>query len=173
MIGEAHKAGWRKPSGLFTAAATSLLNSGAIYNIGTFALPSTLWVAAFIFWWLTRAALLGFHPEADDDVQACSSVPCYERDRFRHSERRGRFLPAERGGPTDRIRAAGYPLTGSWGTAENIAYGQQTAQDVMTGWMNSPGHKANILSANFKELGVGHYVKNGTHYWVQNFGSHQ
>jgi len=40
LIGKAHKAGWRKPSGLFAAAA---------YNIGTFALPFTLWVAAFIF----------------------------------------------------------------------------------------------------------------------------
>ena len=75
--------------------------------------------------------------------------------------------------PTDRIRNSGYPMTGSWATGENIAKGQPTAQDVMNSWMNSPGHKANILSSNFKELGVGHYVKNGTHYWVQNFGSHQ
>ncbi|WP_179874358.1 CAP domain-containing protein [Bacillus sp. AFS002410] len=48
---------------------------------------------------------------------------------------------------------------------ENIAQGQTTAKEVMTDWMNSPGHRANIMSANFKQLGVG---KVGT-YWTQQF----
>ncbi|MFF3021556.1 CAP domain-containing protein [Gottfriedia sp. NPDC057948] len=48
---------------------------------------------------------------------------------------------------------------------ENIAHGQTTANEVMTDWMNSPGHRANIMSANFKQLGVG---KVGT-YWTQQF----
>ena len=38
---------------------------------------------------------------------------------------------------------------------ENIAMGQPTAASVMNAWMNSPGHKANILSKNFTEIGVG------------------
>ena len=50
---------------------------------------------------------------------------------------------------------------------ENIAKGYLTAEDVMTGWMNSEGHKANILTASFTHIGVG-YDK-ATHSWVQLF----
>lgn len=55
------------------------------------------------------------------------------------------------------------------GAGENIAYGQSTAQAVMTAWMNSSGHRANILSESFTTLGVGYTVVNGTPYWVQMF----
>lgn len=50
---------------------------------------------------------------------------------------------------------------------ENIASGQKTAQQVMNDWMNSSGHRANILNSKYTELGVG-YVKDGN-YWVQIF----
>ena len=52
---------------------------------------------------------------------------------------------------------------------ENIAKGQTTAQSVMKSWMNSPGHRANILSSNFGKIGVGYVNKNGTTYWTQMF----
>lgn len=52
---------------------------------------------------------------------------------------------------------------------ENIAYGQKTPEAVMTGWMNSSGHRANILSENFDGVGVAAYKYNGTYYWVQYF----
>ena len=53
---------------------------------------------------------------------------------------------------------------------ENIAKGQLTAQSVVTGWMNSPGHRANIMNPSFKTIGVGHYKSsNGTNYWTQMF----
>ncbi len=52
---------------------------------------------------------------------------------------------------------------------ENVAYGQRTAQEVMNAWMNSSGHRANILNGNYTELGVGVYYKNGTYYWSQLF----
>jgi len=52
---------------------------------------------------------------------------------------------------------------------ENVAYGQKTAKEVMYAWMNSQGHRANILNANYKELGIGVYYKNGTYYWSQLF----
>lgn len=53
---------------------------------------------------------------------------------------------------------------------ENIAYGQQTASAVMTAWMNSAGHRANILSANYSQIGVGLALKSdGTCYWTQQF----
>lgn len=55
---------------------------------------------------------------------------------------------------------------------ENIAAGQKTPQEVMTSWMNSSGHRANILNASYKELGVGFYA-GGSYdtYWVQLFVS--
>ncbi len=53
---------------------------------------------------------------------------------------------------------------------ENIAYGQRTAQEVMNSWMNSAGHKANILSAAYTQIGVGvAKASNGTLYWTQLF----
>ncbi|MEA5094813.1 hypothetical protein SDC9_56287 [bioreactor metagenome] len=56
----------------------------------------------------------------------------------------------------------------AWG--ENIASGQKTPEAVVTAWMNSPGHRANILSTNFSKIGVGYAVNsNGTPYWTQIF----
>lgn len=54
--------------------------------------------------------------------------------------------------------------------AENIAAGQSTPQAVIKDWMNSPGHRANILKRDVTEIGVG-YVKGGSygHYWTQMF----
>ncbi len=54
--------------------------------------------------------------------------------------------------------------------AENIAYGQRTAQEVVNGWMNSPGHRANILSQSCTHIGVGAAkTSSGTLYWTQMF----
>ena len=54
--------------------------------------------------------------------------------------------------------------------AENIAYGQRTASEVMNSWMNSPGHRANILNRSFTHIGVGAAkASNGTLYWTQMF----
>lgn len=52
---------------------------------------------------------------------------------------------------------------------ENIAYGQRTPQDVVNAWMNSPGHRANILNSNFNKIGIGVYQSNGVIYWSQLF----
>lgn len=52
---------------------------------------------------------------------------------------------------------------------ENIAYGQTTPQQVMNAWMNSSGHRANILNAKYTTIGVGYTVINGTAYWAQLF----
>ena len=54
--------------------------------------------------------------------------------------------------------------------AENIAYGQRTPQEVVNAWMNSSGHRANILSASYTQTGVGAAKKaDGTLYWTQMF----
>ena len=56
------------------------------------------------------------------------------------------------------------------GSGKNIAWGQKSPEQVMNGWMNSDGHRANILNADFQNLGVGHYQdENGVNYWVQLF----
>ncbi|MFC9952574.1 CAP domain-containing protein [Streptomyces prasinus] len=68
--------------------------------------------------------------------------------------------------PWDRAAAAGISELGG----ENIARGQATAADVMEAWMNSPGHKANILNCDFKTLGVGVHFGSGGPWWTQNFG---
>lgn len=56
------------------------------------------------------------------------------------------------------------------GCGENVAYGFRNPQAVMQGWMNSEGHKANILHEKFTHIGIGYYVgPNGYHYWSQLF----
>ncbi|MDE6780376.1 MAG: hypothetical protein K2J40_02815 [Ruminococcus sp.] len=54
---------------------------------------------------------------------------------------------------------------------ENIAYGQKSPEDVMNAWMNSSGHRANILSENFDYIGIGVTYRNGTYYWTQFFAA--
>ena len=54
-------------------------------------------------------------------------------------------------------------------SGENIAMGQRTPQEVVTAWMNSPGHRANIMNGSFGRLGVGVYESNGRLYWAQLF----
>jgi uncharacterized protein YkwD len=64
---------------------------------------------------------------------------------------------------------AGYPKRGA--SAENIAWGYRTPKDVVTGWMNSPGHRANILNCSSIAVGVGLvYTAGGAAYWTQDFG---
>jgi uncharacterized protein YkwD len=70
--------------------------------------------------------------------------------------------------PWSRLKAGGV----SFQTAgENIAAGQSTPQSVMNSWMNSSGHRANILSSSFAYIGVGYdnCGKGYNHYWTQNF----
>ncbi|HEX7307968.1 CAP domain-containing protein [Lentzea sp.] len=71
-----------------------------------------------------------------------------------------------------RMERAGY--TRWTRAAENIAAGQQTAADVVRTWMNSAGHRANILNCALRDIGVGYHYRQGTtygHYWTQDFGT--
>jgi uncharacterized protein YkwD len=59
---------------------------------------------------------------------------------------------------------------GRFGVAENIAMGQHDSQDVLRAWMNSSGHRANILNPGHHRIGVSAYrTKDGTIYWCQQF----
>ncbi len=75
----------------------------------------------------------------------------------------------EHGDVGPRIKACGV----NWRSyGENIAEGYKTPEAVMTGWMNSPGHKANILTPGFEYLGVGLTTdSHGRSWWVQDFVS--
>lgn len=55
------------------------------------------------------------------------------------------------------------------GSGENIAWGQSSPEKVMEAWMNSEGHRANILNASFTSIGVGYNQVNGVNYWTQLF----
>jgi uncharacterized protein YkwD len=73
--------------------------------------------------------------------------------------------------PFQRMRDAGYTYSLA---AENIAGGQPDAASVMTAWMNSPGHRANILNCQLAQIGVGMYLRPGSQYgtyWTQDFGT--
>lgn len=63
--------------------------------------------------------------------------------------------------------------TGWYSIGENIAYGYLTPDNVMKGWMNSSGHRRNILDADFNAVGVGCFYYNGSYYWVQIFAKKQ
>lgn len=71
------------------------------------------------------------------------------------------------GSPFQMMKSFGIRYTAA---GENIAYGQRTPQEVMNGWMNSSGHRSNILSKTFTQIGVG-YAKDsaGRAYWTQQF----
>ncbi|MGN1306987.1 MAG: leucine-rich repeat protein [Faecousia sp.] len=54
--------------------------------------------------------------------------------------------------------------------AENVAAGQSSAAQVMASWMNSTGHRENILTAEFRSIGIGCFRIGNVYYWAQNFG---
>lgn len=68
------------------------------------------------------------------------------------------------GSPFDMMRSYGISYSSA---GENIAKGQRTPQEVVNAWMNSPGHRANILNGSFTHIGVG-FVEQGNH-WTQMF----
>jgi uncharacterized protein YkwD len=98
---------------------------------------------------------------AQDYAAVLAPGPCFEHT--------CQPVPALR----DRVTNARYPNPVRIG--ENIAAGDPTAAEVVAGWMNSPGHRANILNPEFREIGVGVLTGAGEFgiYWVQVFGTRQ
>ena len=68
------------------------------------------------------------------------------------------------GSPFDMMKSFGISYTYA---GENIAMGYSTPEAVVTAWMNSAGHRANILSSNFTAMGIGYVADGG--YWTQWF----
>jgi uncharacterized protein YkwD len=80
---------------------------------------------------------------------------------FSHESKDGRQL-------RDRVFKVGYNYSGyqSFAIGENIAWGQRSIDEVMKGWIKSENHCKNLMSSNFKEVGIAE--RNS--YWVQDFG---
>lgn len=85
------------------------------------------------------------------------------------------FAHAGLDGSTPQIRgtSAGY----KGGIGENIAAGYATPNDVVQAWINSPGHRANLLNPSYRDIGIGYYNLpndpgnlNYQYYWTQDFG---
>lgn len=75
---------------------------------------------------------------------------------------------------SSRAQEQGYP---SSLVAENIGAGYTTPEEVVQGWINSQGHRANLLNPDYTEIGIGYFylandtgVENWNHYWTQVFG---
>jgi uncharacterized protein YkwD len=99
------------------------------------------------------------HDPALARLAADHSRDMAERGYFDHTDPDGRD-------PWDRAEAAGVDNLGG----ENIAWGQPDARAVMDAWMNSEGHRANILNCDFRTMGVGVHIAEGGPWWTQNFG---
>ncbi len=138
---------------------------------------TALWASPFSAAGLTRTtaevvaltnaerASAGLPPLADDRLLGVAaqahSADMVARDFYAHTSPEGRQ-------PWDRATAAGCEHRG---IGENIACGQRSPAEVVRGWMNSPGHRANILDPGFTHIGVG-FVGGGRAgtYWTQLFG---
>jgi uncharacterized protein YkwD len=68
--------------------------------------------------------------------------------------------------PFERMQATGYADA----AAENIARGQEKPESVVRAWLNSPGHRRNMLNPDFRTIGVGIHLGRGGPWWTQNFG---
>jgi hypothetical protein len=96
-----------------------------------------------------------------------SSLTCAAQGHAKYMSDFRRCSHTGSGGSTfvQRVEACGYR---SWrALGENVACGYTTWSAAMTGWMNSSGHRANILSRSYREVGLGRY----SHYYVQDFGA--
>lgn len=96
----------------------------------------------------------------DKKVTAASQVRAEEiRQSFSHTRPNGSNFATALREQNVSYRRAG----------ENIAWGQPSPEAVVNAWMNSSGHRANILNKNFTKIGVGYFHYNGRNYWSQLF----
>jgi uncharacterized protein YkwD len=107
-------------------------------------------------------------PPLDVSRKLSEAAAAHARDmaKRKYFEHRGR----DGSEPKDRVRRTGY----QWRlTGENIAYGPESAEEVVAGWLDSPGHCENIMDPRFRDIGVGIATgrKRGQIYWVQEFGA--
>lgn len=108
-----------------------------------------------------KQGLSQFKTSSDlSNVARVKSEDMYRNNYFSHNS-------PKYGSPFDMMKSFGINYTTA---GENIAKGYNSAQSVVNGWMNSSGHRANILNPSFNTIGVGAYTdSSGTIYWTQMF----
>ncbi|MCT7966894.1 CAP domain-containing protein [Laspinema sp. D1] len=111
---------------------------------------------------------LTFNPQLAAAAQV-HSVNMGMRDFIAHTD------PVDRSSAADRVMSQGYDYRT---VAENVAAGEPTPEQTVQGWMDSPSHRANILSPAVTEIGVGYHFQtndtgnvNFSHYWTQVFAT--
>lgn len=99
----------------------------------------------------------GLEPlEWDNNLETVASVRANEiSEKFSHTRPNGRQW---------------YTVNSKIQGGENLAYGFDTAEDVVNAWMNSPTHRDNILYDEFEKGAISIYEENGTYYWAQQYG---
>ncbi|MGW7269346.1 CAP domain-containing protein [Streptomyces sp. NPDC054864] len=151
-------------------AHTADARSGDLYWTALWASPFTAqglaeWASAVLRLTNAERTAAGLRPLSPDPLLTVAaqnhSADMIARAFYAHTSPDG-------GEPWHRASAAG---SGHRAIGENIACGQRTPAEVVDGWMNSPGHRANILKPSFTHLGVG-YAGGGSAgtYWTQLFG---
>lgn len=158
----------------FLAAACSNGASSEIYQVpANIASPAPRNATADVLRLInTERATRGLKPltanpslerAAQDHARHMAEADCYAHE-----------CPGEKG-LSDRIRQTGYRYRR---ISENIHAAQLDPRRVVAGWMNSPGHRENILDPDVTEIGIGHFYlaqdggrETHHHYWVANFGT--
>ncbi|HEK22090.1 CAP domain-containing protein [Mucilaginibacter sp.] len=110
--------------------------------------------------WYPPAPPLVWNNQLEDAARGHAKYMA-RRNYFSHDSKDGRSM-------TTRIVQAGYQFKGwkSFMSGENIAFGQQTIEEVQAGWFKSEGHCKNLMNPGFKEVGVAEKDR----FWVQDFG---
>ncbi len=106
---------------------------------------------------------LRFHPQLQNAAHWMAQDMA-TNDYLDHTDHQGRELEA---------RLAAFDYRDYQAIGENVAAGQETAAEVMAEWLQSPGHRANLLSPDYSEIGIGHVVSAVSkyhHFWTQDFG---
>jgi len=103
----------------------------------------------------------------NDDLEKAAiahAQDMYDKNYFSHTSKDGRTT-------SDRVISAGYKFKGykAFYVGENIAMGQMSIDEVMDGWLKSPGHCKNLMNPAFREVGVAQFNQ----YWVQDFGARE
>lgn len=117
----------------------------------------------------TGCGPLGARPAATP-LEKSTALTCAARLQARDMSERGFFSHRNPDGlgSADRARRAGF--VGASG--ESLAWGQATAEDVVTSWQRSPEHCRNMLNPRWQWTGTAHYVAaTGRTFWVQTFGT--
>ena len=119
----------------------------------------------------TNAAILAL---VNQQRAANNKAPLNEESHLDWSARAHTIMMAQQqvlthDGWSDTIVQSGYHVT--YMIAENIAVGYPSPDSVMNAWMNSSGHRANILSASLRDIGISCVAdQNGARWWTQDFG---